>query len=259
MKIQIFQTEIIEAEFKKNMQNIEGLFEEHYNNADIVVIPEMWNNGYALSKLEEKADYLLEESFKFIQKLALHYNTNIVAGSVSNKKNKKIYNTAFSVSKEGKLINRRDKIHLVPMLDEHLYLSPGINEPNNFMISDIPATQVVCYDLRFPEIVRDSVIKGAQIIFVVAQWTTQNLHHWRTLLQARAIENSSYVVACNSVGKVNHSSHKDNTYAGHSMIINPNGEILVEGNDSPNVLECIINTDEVYKQRKKIPTLTDIK
>ena len=84
----------------------------------------------------------------------------------------------------------------------------GNNEPNTFEINGVPATQVICYDLRYPEIIRSSIKSGAQIVFVVAQWTTKNLHHWRTLLQARAIENNCYVVACNSVGEVNHKNNK---------------------------------------------------
>ncbi|MEJ7341285.1 nitrilase-related carbon-nitrogen hydrolase, partial [Staphylococcus epidermidis] len=80
----------------------------------VVVIPEMWNNGYALNQLINKADTNLENSYPFIQRLAQSYNTNIVAGSVSNYKVDSIYNTAFAVNSAGELINTTDKVHLVP-------------------------------------------------------------------------------------------------------------------------------------------------
>lgn len=257
MKIQIFQFEIVEANFDNNKNKIERLFKENYTDADVVVIPEMWNNGYALSQLANKADINLENSYPFIQKLAQSYNTNIIAGSVSNYKNDGIYNTAFSVANDGTLINTTDKIHLVPMLDEHKFLKGGNNEPNVFEVNGVPATQVICYDLRYPEITRASIKSGAQIVFVVAQWTTKNLHHWRTLLQARAIENNCYVIACNSVGKVNHKNHQSNTYAGHSMIVTPDGNILIEAQAAEAILKAEIDISAIEKQRKAIPTLND--
>ncbi|MCD8888097.1 carbon-nitrogen family hydrolase [Staphylococcus arlettae] len=258
MKVQIFQFEIKEVDFENNKNKIAQLFENNYTDADVVVIPEMWNNGYALNQLVNKADINLENSYPFIQKLAQSYNTNIIAGSVSNYKNDGIYNTAFSVANDGTLINTTDKIHLVPMLDEHKFLESGNNEPNTFEINGVLATQVICYDLRYPEITRTSIKAGAQIVFVVAQWTIKNLHHWRTLLQARAIENNCYIVACNSVGKVNHENHKTNTYAGHSMVVNPNGEILIEAQAEEAILEAEIDISAIEAQRKAIPTLNDI-
>lgn len=258
MKVQIFQFEIKEADFENNKNKIAQFFEDNYFDADVVVIPEMWNNGYALNQLVNKADTNLENSYSFIQRLAQSYNTNIVAGSVSNYKVDSIYNTAFAVNSAGELINTTDKVHLVPMLDEHHFLKSGNNEPNTFEINGVPATQVICYDLRYPEIIRSSIKSGAQIVFVVAQWTTKNLHHWRTLLQARAIENNCYIVACNSVGEVNHKNNKTNTYAGHSMIVNPNGNILIEAQAEEAILETEIDISAIEAQRNLIPTLNDI-
>ncbi|SCS67171.1 carbon-nitrogen family hydrolase [Staphylococcus caeli] len=258
MKIQLFQFEITEANFKKNKVKISTLIEKNYTDADVIVIPEMWNNGYALPQLSQKADNNLQQSLPFIQKLAQKYNTNIIAGSVSNKKAQAIYNTSFAVSKDTSLINVTDKIHLVPMLDEHHYLESGENVPNTFYINNIKSSQIICYDLRYPEIARASVREGAEILFVVAQWTTKKLHHWRTLLQARAIENNCFVVACNSIGQVHHANHKGNTYAGHSMIIHPSGQILIEADASETVLELDIQPEDVTSQRTAIPTLDDI-
>lgn len=258
MKLQIYQFEVAEANFKQNKAKVSSLIETHYTNADIIVLPEMWNNGYALNQLKDKADIDLQQSLPFIQQLAQQYTTHIVAGSVANMRTNAIYNTAFAVSKDKTLLNGTDKIHLVPMLDEPFYLSPGLNQPNNFSINGIQASQIICYDLRYPEVARASIKNGAEMLFVVAQWTTQNLHHWRILLQARAIENNCFVIACNSVGNVNHQHHKGNSYAGHSMVVNPNGEILVEAGHSEMVFEIDIQTNAVTKQRKAIPVLEDI-
>lgn len=108
MKIQLFQTEIIEGEVKQNENRIESLFEEKLHiDTEIVVIPEMWNTGYDLKNVAEKADIDLKRAFPFIQRLAINHQVNIIAGSVSNKRNENIYNTAFAVSKTGKLLYQK--------------------------------------------------------------------------------------------------------------------------------------------------------
>lgn len=120
MKIQLFQIEIIGGEVEQNENRIKALFEEKLEaDTEVVVIPEMWNNGYDLQHLEEQADIDLTRSLPFIQCLAVKHNVDIIAGSVSNKREDNIYNTAFAVSKTGELLYQKDKIHLVPMLDEH--------------------------------------------------------------------------------------------------------------------------------------------
>src|SRR5699024_11830866 len=115
MKVQIFQFEIKEVDFENNKNKIAQLFENNYTDADVVVIPEMWNNGYALNQLVNKADINLENSYPFIQKLAQSYNTNIIAGSVLNYKNDGIYNNEFYVVIDCTIINIKYKIHIVPI------------------------------------------------------------------------------------------------------------------------------------------------
>ncbi|MBU8690463.1 carbon-nitrogen family hydrolase [Priestia megaterium] len=260
MKVQLFQMEIIEGEVKQNESRINSLFEENLDiDTEIVVIPEMWNTGYDLKNVAEKADIDLKRTFPFIQSLATKHQVNIIAGSVSNKRNNSIYNTAFTVSKTGELLYQKDKIHLVPMLDEHHYLTGGDEVPDVFEINDIKASQIICYDLRFPEITRYPASQGANVIFYVAQWTTKNIDHWRTLLKARAIENGVYVIACNSVGRVNHKNHAGNTYAGHSMVIDPNGNIVEEGRDQEEIITAEIHLQKVIEQQKNIPIFKNLR
>ena len=71
------------------------------------------------------------------------------------------------------------------------------------------ATQIICYDLRFPELLRYPSREGAQIAFYVAEWPTSRLNHWRSLLQARAIENDIFIVACNGTGHDGNTEYAD--------------------------------------------------
>ena len=143
------------------------------------------------------------------------------------------------------------------MLDEHLFLNGGQEVPYAFQLArNVKASQIICYDLRFPEIARHPAVNGADILFYVAEWPKARLNHWRTLLQSRAIENDSFIVACNSCG-----FEKDGgtEYAGHSMVINPNGDILAEAGEQEETLTVDINLAEVTKQRENIPVFENRK
>ena len=140
------------------------------------------------------------------------------------------------------------------MLDEPTYLEDGKAVPEPFPLSSgTQATQIICYDLRFPELLRYPARNGAQIAFV-AQWPTPRLNHWRVLLQARAIENDMFVIACNGTG-----NDGNTDYAGHSMIINPNGDILAELGQDEHTIAFNIDLNEVDVQRENIPVFKNLK
>ncbi len=111
---------------------------------------------------------------------------------------------------------------------------------------------MICYDIRFPEWIRSHTAEGAEAIFVVAEWPLSRLTHWRTLLTARAIENQCYVIACNRAG-----SDPNNTFAGHSIIIDPWGEIIAEAGEGQEILHGEINLSIVEEVRKGIPIFDD--
>ncbi|PTI47573.1 carbon-nitrogen family hydrolase [Staphylococcus succinus] len=256
MNIEIFQFKVESANVSLNEETITNWFAEYVTSeTDIVVLPEMWNNGYALPQLKELSDNQLSRSFEFISKLAIQYKVDVIAGSVSNNLKGDIYNTAFAVSRNGYLINSYNKVHLVPMLNEPSYLSAGNAVPEAFTLSNgAKVTQIICYDLRFPELLRYPARKEAQIVFYVAQWPEVRVDHWIALLKARAIENDIYVVACNGCG-----DDGKTQYAGHSLVINPNGEIIAQLKDKPDHLSCSLDLDEVTAQREAIPVFKNLR
>jgi predicted amidohydrolase len=110
----------------------------------------------------------------------------------------------------------------------------------------------ICYDLRFPELFRRYALAGAKLIFVPAEWPHPRLMHWQTLLRARAIENQLFVVACNRVGVVG-KTH----FCGHSAVIDPWGETIVEGDESEMLLTAEIDLGLVDDVRQRIPIFAD--
>lgn len=256
MKIQLLQLQITFGDVDRNEQHISEWFDQYVEeDTDVVVMPEMWNNGYDLEHLNTKADHYLERSHSFIQQLAIDYHVDIVAGSVSNERDNHIYNTGFTVSQFGEIINYYDKVHLVPMLNEPQYLTAGKHVPEPFPLSDDTlVTQLICYDLRFPELLRYPARNGAKIGFYVAQWPSARLNHWQALLKARAVENDMFIVGVNSCGDDGRTE-----YAGHSMVINPNGEVIKQLSAEEDVATVEIDLSEVDEQRKNIPVLDNLK
>jgi len=252
LTIACIQLDIAFGNPKKNKGNvqleIENLLEK---KPDIIVLPELWTTGYDLTRLDEIADSNGTDTKKFISELSQRYNVNIIAGSVAKKTESGVTNTMYVCNRQGQIVSEYSKLHLFRLMDEHLYLQPGETE-GMFALEDTVCAGFICYDIRFPEWLRLHACKGAEIMFVVAEWPLPRLHHWRTLLQARAIENQCYVIACNRAGK-----DPNNTFAGHSMIIDPWGEIICEADEGPGTIIAQIDLDQVKEVRNRIPVFSD--
>jgi omega-amidase len=162
-----------------------------------------------------------------------------------------VYNSAALFSPRSGVLGAYRKIHLFAPMGEPSYIAPGESP----LTLDTPwgrAGIAICYDLRFPELLRRYAAEGAQMLFLPAEWPEARLNHWRTLVQARAIENQYFVIACNAVGE-----HNDTVYGGHSMIVDPWGELVVEGGRDEALLTVQINTDYANEIRQQMPVLDD--
>ncbi|WP_147534646.1 carbon-nitrogen family hydrolase [Bacillus marasmi] len=252
MKVACAQMNIAFAEPEKNFLTIEYFVSEAAKaGCEIIVFPEMWNTGYALGQLDIHADRNGEKTKLLLSKLSNRYQIHIVGGSVSTKKADGFYNTMFVANKTGAIVSEYDKVHLFRLMEEHLVLKPG-NQKNLFDLDNIPCAGVICYDLRFPEWIRAHTLDGAKIVFIPAQWPKSRIDHWRVLLQARAIENQCYIVAVNRVG-----SDPSNEFNGHSMVIGPWGDILLDKQTLEGLYCVEIDLNDVNKVRQTIPIFTD--
>ena len=118
----------------------------------------------------------------------------------------------------------------------------------------------ICYDLRFPEIFRRYALQGAKLVVMPSQWPLARLDHFRTLIRARAIENGIYIVAVNRVGSdvdVVDEVEQETAFGGHSCIVDPWGNTVVEAGFVNGVYTATIELDLVDEVQKKIPTLQD--
>ncbi|KFN03459.1 carbon-nitrogen hydrolase family protein [Bacillus clarus] len=252
MKITCIQMNIAFGNVKQNIENARKKIEEAMKGKpDVIVLPELWTTGYDLTRLSEIADRDGIETKEMLKEWSQQYGVNIVGGSIAKQTKQGVTNTMYVVNREGTLLNEYSKVHLFQLMDEHKYLIAG-DGTSEFMLDNVECAGTICYDIRFPEWMRVHTAKGAKVLFVVAEWPLARLAHWRLLLQARAIENQCYVVACNRVGE-----DPNNVFAGHSLIVDPWGEIVVEANEEEAILYAELKLDKIQEVRKGIPVFVD--
>jgi len=251
MKIAIYQMDIIPGNRQANWDKVEmwtkQVVSEH--QPAILVLPEMWTTAYTLPTLATCADTEKGETIEFLKSLAQTHGVHIIGGSIASMENGEIYNRAVVVNREGEVVYVYDKIHLVPMLNEHLYLSGGQSSGDVFELDGIKMGVIICYDLRFPELARYLAVEGAKLLFLVAEWPEARERHWSVLQQARAIENQLYVISANRCGL-----YDDVEFCGRSQVITPWGEVVKEAN--PSKEETIVvemDVSEVEKVRESVP------
>jgi len=249
LRVAAAQLEITLGEPETNIGRARRLLADaKQQGAEVVLLPELWTTGYDLERAAELAVDLRSDNE--ISKLAREFDIYL-CGSVLEKREGKFFNSFTIYSPIGELLAVYRKLHLFAPLREPQFLTPG-DEPVTIELPWGKLGLAICYDLRFPELFRSYAVGGARLMLVCAEWPHPRLEHWRTLLRARAIENQAYVVACNAVGHAN-----DTVFFGHSMIINPWGEVLAEAGEAETVLAGELDLAEVDRIRSQFPVLSD--
>jgi len=252
MKVACIQMDIFFGDVEKNIENAKNKISEAMKERpDVIVLPELWTTGYDLTRLSEIADRDGLETKEKLIEWSKQYGVHIVGGSIAKQTEQGVTNTMYVVTNKGELVNEYSKVHLFQLMDEHKYLIAG-NSTGEFKLDDVECAGTICYDIRFPEWMRVHTAKGAKVLFVVAEWPLVRLAHWRLLLQARAVENQCYVVACNRAGK-----DPNNEFAGHSLIVDPWGEVVVEANEEESILFGELTFEKIEEVRKGIPVFAD--
>lgn len=219
---------------------------------DVLVLPETWNTGFfPRDHLPGLCDRDGIRVKKEIGALAAKHRVNIVAGSVSNVRDGKVYNTAMIFDRQGSCIASYDKTHLFTPMGEDGSYTPG-DHLCSFSLDGVRCGIIICYDIRFPELTRTLTVEGLDMLFVVSQWPSVRTSHLRTLTTARAIENQMFVICCNSCGTADKTR-----YGGHSAIIDPWGETLALAAEREQILVADCDLQVLVQIRSTIPVFRD--
>ncbi|MFO1258010.1 MAG: carbon-nitrogen hydrolase family protein [Gammaproteobacteria bacterium] len=256
---QMASTGILEENLKQAEQYLKMAKKD---KAEMVVLPENWltlgfKEGEAFSFREPFGEGPIQQQ---LSAWAKQLEIWIVAGTLplSIPASKKVTASCLVYDDLGEIKARYDKIHLfdVSVSEEESYQeSQCIQGGQTITVFDSPIGRIglsVCYDLRFPELFRALLEKGAEVLMVPSAFTvpTGKLH-WEILNRVRAVENLCYVVAVNQVGKRYNGS---GTY-GHSMVVDPWGEIVGELQDQPGLLFADINLNYLHQIRERFPAV----
>lgn len=224
------------------------------SDADLVVLPEIWPTGYfAFEQYASTAEPLGGPTVRALAEAARAAGVHLHGGSIVERgTDGALYNTSLLFSPAGELVHAQRKFHVFGHQSREAELLRGGNEigvhPSPF--GGIGMT--TCYDLRFPELYRMLVDKGAQILIVPAAWPTARLGHWRLLTRAHAVENQCFLLACNTAGTQNGVA-----LGGHSAVVDPWGEVLAEAGPGEQILTADIDCGQVAQVRAAFPALKD--
>ena len=234
-----------------NLARVEtGLRQLAPTSPGIVALPELWASGFAYGKLPELAART-PELLTALTKLARQYDI-LLAGSLIETEEKesgpRYHNTLYITGPAGVVGSYRKQRLFAPM-QEDLHFAPGDNpQPLATPLGNI--APLVCYDLRFPELAKAMAGQGAAILLISGQWPLARIENWRTLVQARAIENQMFAIACNRCGTTG-----DTDFGGHSLIVGPNGTILAEAGENRDAAEVKLDPTVVAETRKRFNTV----
>ena len=253
MKIALLQLAILEKNKEANVAHGLQLVRQHAPSHDVLVLPGVWTTGYSLGHLDAEAETEASPVLVELQKIAAEHGCAIVAGSVPMRREGRVYNTSVAIDKTGSIVNLYDKVHLFCRFNEERFFAPG-NNFKAFELDGVCCGSTICYDLRFPELFRHLALQGAQIIFCPAEWPTARGDIWYLLVQARAAENHTFVVAVNCAGQF-----KGAPFFGHSMVVAPSGKILAEAGTEEEVISCTIDVADIAKVRSRLNALADVR
>lgn len=253
MKVSCLQMNVVLGDVEENFRHAARLIEDAMlDNPDVLVLPETWNTGFfPKENLPALCD---DDGFRVkheIGALAKKHHINIIAGSVSNLRNGKVYNTALVFDREGECIASYDKTHLFTPMGEDDYYTPG-DHLCRFTLDGIRCGLIICYDVRFPELTRSLTVPGLDMLFMVSQWPKVRTFHLRSLTTARAIENQMFLICCNACGNAG-----ETVYGGNSAIVDPWGQTVALAGEEEQILTAQCDLSILHNIRSTIPVFRD--
>ncbi|MFG2890404.1 carbon-nitrogen family hydrolase [Streptomyces sp. NPDC048248] len=222
--------------------------------ADLVVLPELWPVGaFASDLFATEAEPLDGPTHDAMASAARDAGVWLHAGSVIERASDgTLYNTSLVFSPDGRLAASYRKIHRFGFDQGEATLLGAGDRAVTVGLPETTLGLATCYDLRFPELFRQLVSDGAQLLVVPAGWPARRRAHWSLLARARAVENQSYVLACGTAG-----THAGVEQAGYSVVVDPWGEVLAEAGPDEEVLTVDLDPAKVAKTRADFPVLRD--
>ncbi|MGP4010755.1 carbon-nitrogen family hydrolase [Streptomyces sp. 4N124] len=263
MRASLLQIAVNEGEsIESRRRRVASLVREQAGAADLVVLPELWTTGaFAYEEFGTEAEPLEGPTYEVMAKAASDAGVWLHAGSIPERTpsdsgsaagDGPLYNTSLVFSPSGDLAAAYRKIHRFGFDKGEAVLMGAGQELVTVRLPETTIGVGTCYDLRFPELFRGLVDAGAETFVVPAGWPERRRAHWTLLAQARAVENQAFVLACGTAG-----THAGVPQAGHSIVVDPWGEVLAEAGAGEQILTVEFDPGKVSVTRDQFPALKD--
>ncbi len=256
LRVSIIQTDIYWENVTANLAMLEEKI-ALLKPTDLIILPEMFNTGFtANTKLAEPMN---GHTYKWLKMMAKKTTATLIGSVLISEKNLFV-NRLFFAKPDGD-ISFYDKRYLFRMSQEATFLTKG-NFPAFFTIKNWRICPSICYEIRFPESCRNAILPNSQtletsfkydLLINIANWPNTRKKAWQTLLCARAIENQSYVIGVNRIGKDYNNLH----YVGESAVITPEGDILNKISVLDESIQCTLSAAKLIESRKNFPSYLD--
>lgn len=226
------------------------------NGAQVVVLPEMFNCPYSREYFKKYASLGHEETVAAMSRWAKDNGILLIGGSIPETEDGKIYNTCFVLDKIGEVIARHRKVHLFDVdipgmrFAESATFSPG-SDVTVFDTEFGRMGAAVCYDVRFPELHRAMAVRGAEVVFLPAQFNlATGPKHWELALRSRAVDNELYFIGASAA------RYEGFNYEcwGHSTVIDPYGDVVATCDETEQIVYADIDLNRVDEVRRRLPT-----
>ena len=248
LRILIIQSDIIWKDTLENLRRYSSMLQSFEQQVDLILLPEMFTTGF-LTVPENILEDMQEEAISWLKNVAVKRNCSI-AGSLIITENHNYYNRLICAHASSEA-SFYDKRHLFRMDGEEEYFTQGMQR----VISIIKGWRIcwqICYDLRFPVWSRNQ--GDYDVLVYAASWPAHRSDVWNTLIRARAIENQSYVIGVNRIGK----DGNDIVYLGESSVIDPKGNMINDFNaGEEKMISVELNYTPLLDFRNKFPVQLD--
>ncbi|MEW2620359.1 carbon-nitrogen family hydrolase [Streptomyces sp. NPDC048106] len=268
MRASLIQMAVDEGESVDSRRQRAAALVREQAGSDLVVLPELWTTGaFAYEDFGREAEPLEGPTFETMAKAAADAGVWLHAGSIPERAasgdgstqgdaaargDGTLYNTSLVFSPSGELAAAYRKIHRFGFDQGEAVLMGAGRELVTVPLPGATLGLGTCYDLRFPELFRALVDAGAEVLVLPAGWPERRRAHWTLLAQARAVENQAFVLACGTAG-----THAGVPQAGHSIVVDPWGEVLAEAGPGEEVLTVDFDPAKVAATREQFPALKD--
>jgi omega-amidase len=261
MRVAALQFDVIAGDPQANLASVErGLRDARADDVELVLLPEMWTVSFMPGdRLDEGLERASHEAVQQVGRWSEELGLAACGSALGPRRGPRDLPTnRLTLFERGDAVLTYDKIHLFTPTAETEAFAPGDAPPATVSCAGAHVSGVVCYDLRFPELLRVPFRDGAELMLACAQWPGPRGRHWQSLVVGRAVENQCFVLAANRTGSAEIGRRKLLLeFPGNSMIASPHGEVLALGTGEPGLVTADLDLTEVRRYRRDVPVARD--